>query len=88
MASAALIVKADGSFEATPELKLRLQLEPGTRLELVQQDGAEYRFRAPSTRREVKSWRDLEGFLADSTADPNRELDEERVAELRRDSSE
>jgi hypothetical protein len=86
MASAALIVKDDGSFEATPELLQKLRLVPGTRLEFVQQDGAELRFRAPCEMREIKSWRDLEGILADSAADPNRDLDEERLAELKRDT--
>jgi hypothetical protein len=86
MASAALIVRDDGSFEATPELKMKLQLAPGSRLELVQQEGAEFRFLAPTAMREIHGWRDLEGVLADSPADPNRGLEEERLAELKRDA--
>jgi hypothetical protein len=86
MASAALIVKDDGSFEATPELKLKLRLAPGSRLELVQQDGMEFRFRAPAAMREIHGWRDLEGILADFPGDPNRELEQERLEELKRDA--
>ena len=86
MASPALIVRDDGSIEATPELKEKLRLIPGTRLELVEQDGQELRFRAPSYAREIRGWRDLEGVLADSDADPNFELEQERLAELRPDA--
>ena len=86
MASAALIVKDDGSFEATPELKKLLRMEHGTRLEFVRQDGAEFRFRAPYEMREIHGWQDLEGILADSPADPNRDLEQERLAELKRDA--
>ncbi len=84
--SLALIFHEDGSIEATPELKQKLQLKPGTRLELVQQSGAEFRFRMPSLMKDITSWRDLEGILADSTADPNRDLEQERLAELDRDA--
>jgi len=82
----ALIFHEDGSIEATPELKRKLELVHGTRLELVQQEGTEFRFRVPPEMREIHGWRDLEGILADSPADPNRDLDEERLAELKRDS--
>jgi hypothetical protein len=64
----ALIFHEDGSIEATPELKEKLQLASGSRLELVQQDGAEFRFRAPSEMRVIHGWRDLEGILADSSS--------------------
>ncbi len=84
--SLALIFHEDGSIEATPELKQKLQLKPGTRLELVRQSGAEFRFRMPSLMKDITSWRDLEGILADSTADPNRDLEQERLAELDRDA--
>jgi hypothetical protein len=60
----ALIFHEDGSIEATPELKEKLQLAPGARLELVQQEGAEFHFRAPAAMREIHGWRDLEGILA------------------------
>jgi hypothetical protein len=83
--SLALIFHKDGSIEATPELKRKLQLVPGARLELIQQEGAEFRFRAPTAMREIESWRDLEGILADSPVDPNRDLDQERIAELKRE---
>jgi len=82
----ALIVHEDGSIEATPELKEKLHLAPGTRLELVQQSGREIRFRIPAPMKEIKSWRDLEGILADSAADPNRDLEQERLRELERDA--
>lgn len=84
--SAALIVQDDGSISATPELQESLHLSPGTRLELIKREGEEIRFRIPTAIREITSWRDLEGILADSAADPNAELDAERVAELKRDS--
>jgi hypothetical protein len=84
--SPALIFHEDGSIEATPELKHKLELVHGTRLELIQQDGTEFRFRVPSPMRDIHSWRDLEGILADSPADPNRDLEQERIAELKRDS--
>ena len=86
MASAALIVKDDGNFEATPELREALHMQPGTRLELVQQSGLELRFRMPVPTKEINSWRDLEGILADSPADPNRDLERERITELERDA--
>jgi hypothetical protein len=84
--SPALIFHEDGSIEATPELKQKLQLNPGARLELVQQSGTEVRFRMPVSTKEIRSWRDLEGILADSPADPNGELEQERLAELERDA--
>jgi hypothetical protein len=80
--SAALIVHEDGTFEATPELKDTLHLAPGTRLELVQRTSDEIRFRVPKVLREIKSWRDLQGILADSDADPNADLEAERLREL------
>ena len=84
--NAALIVHDDGSFEATPELKETLHLAPGTRLEFVQRSGEEIRFRVPLEFREIKSWRDLKGILADSPCDPNADLERERLQELERDS--
>lgn len=84
--NAALIVQDDGSISATPELQESLHLSPGTRLELIKREGEEIRFRIPSPMREIKSWRDLEGILADSAADPNAELEAERVTELKRDA--
>ena len=84
--SAALIVQDDGSLSATPELKESLDLSPGTRLELVRREGEEVRFRIPTPMKEIKSWRDLEGILADSEGDPNAELEAERIAELKRDA--
>jgi hypothetical protein len=62
--SLALIFHEDGSIEATPELKQRFQLMRGARLELVGQEGAEFRFRAPAAMREIHDWRDLDGILA------------------------
>jgi hypothetical protein len=82
----ALIIHEDGSIEATPELKERLHLAPGTRLELVHQSGEEVSFRMPPPMREIKSWRDLRGILADSAADPTKDLEEERQRELERDA--
>jgi len=82
----ALIFHEDGSVEATPELKRKLELVHGNRLELVQQDGAEFHFRVPIEMREIHGWRDLEGILADSPVDLNRELDEERLSELKRET--
>ena len=84
--TAALIFHEDGSIEATPELKQQLQLKPGTRLELVQQTAIEVRFRVPSSMKQIEGWRDLEGILANSPADPNSELDQERIRELERDA--
>lgn len=84
--SLALIFHEDGSIEATPELKKKLQLAPGSRLELIEQEGSEFRFRAPTAMREIHGWRDLEGILADSPADPNRDLELERLDELKRDA--
>ena len=84
--NAALIVHDDGSFEATPELKDTLHLAPGTRLELVQRTGNEIRFRVPKIFPEIKSWRDLEGILADTPFDPNADLERERLRELESDS--
>jgi hypothetical protein len=80
--NAALIVHEDGSFEATSELKATLHLAPGTRLELVGKSGEEIRFRVPKVFREIRSWRDLQGILADSDADPNADLEAERLREL------
>jgi hypothetical protein len=80
--NAALIVHDDGSFEATPELMHTLHLAPGTRLELVQRTDDEIRFRVPKVFPEIKSWRDLQGILADSTADPNADLEREKLREL------
>lgn len=82
MATPALIIKDDGSFEATPELKEALHLKPGTRLELVESTGSDVKFHVPSYMREIKSWHDLEGILADSPHDPNAELEAERLKEL------
>jgi uncharacterized protein YlzI (FlbEa/FlbD family) len=82
MASAALIIKDDGSVEATPELGVALHLKPGTRLELVEQSAGEIHFRVPSYLREIHSWRDLEGILADPDFDPNLELELEKQREL------
>jgi hypothetical protein len=84
--NAALIVHDDGSFEATPELMDTLHLAPGTRLELVQRAGDEIRFRVPKVFPEIKSWRDLEGILADTDCDPNADLERERLLELERDA--
>lgn len=81
--TAALIVRDDGSFEATPELRASLHLKPGTRLELVKQSESEVQFRIPR-HRDIKSWRDLEGILTDSEHDPNAELEAERIRELNR----
>ena len=83
--SAAFVVQDDGSISATPELQESLHLVPGTRLELVRREGEEIRFRIPTLMQEIKSWRDLEGILADCPVDPNAELDAERIAELKRD---
>jgi len=80
--NAALIVHDDGSFEATPELREVLHLAAGTRLELVEQSSEEVRFRIPRWPAEIKSWRDLEGILADSDADPNADLELEKQREL------
>ena len=80
--NAALIVHDDGSFEATPELREALHLAAGTRLELVQQSSEEVRFRIPKWPAEIKSWRDLEGILAHSDADPNADLELEKQREL------
>jgi hypothetical protein len=85
--SPALIFHADGSIEATAELREKVHLVPGTRLELVQQSDSELRFRMPRATGPIRSWRDLQGILADSTADPNRDLDQERRSELERDAS-
>jgi hypothetical protein len=71
--SAALIFEDDGNITATPELKSRLSLKPGTRLELIQQSGAELLFRIPAPMREIHSWRGLQGILADTDADPQAE---------------
>ena len=82
----ALIFHEDGTIEATPELQQTLHLKPGTRLELVQQSGVELRFRIPPPMKEINGWRDLEGILSDSPADPNRDLEQERLLELERDA--
>ena len=83
---AALIFHEDGSFEATDELKQQLRLQPGTRLELVEQTGQEVHFRVPTyAPRTIKSWRDMEGFLAGSPVDLNEERKKERQRELERD---
>jgi hypothetical protein len=84
--SAALIVHEDGTLEATPELKDTLHLVAGSRLEFVQQTGDEVRFRMPKWPDEIRSWRDLQGILAHSDADPNAELELERLRELESDS--
>ena len=85
--SPALIFHEDGSIEATAELKQKVRLTPGMRLELVQQSDSELRFRMPKSSIEINSWRDLECILAESAADPNRDLEQERLAELERDAS-
>jgi hypothetical protein len=85
MASAALIVRQDGSIEATPELREALHMKPGTRLELVEHSGVEVRFRVPSPVADVHGWRDLRGTLADSTIDLNEERGKERQRELESD---
>jgi hypothetical protein len=85
--NAALIVHDDGSFEATPELKDALHLEAGTRLEFIQRTGREIHFRLPKSFPEIKSWRDLQGILANSDADPNADLERERLRELENDAS-
>jgi hypothetical protein len=84
--SPALIFHEEGTIEATPELKETLQRMPGARLELVHQSGAEFRFRMPTPMKEIRSWRDLEGILADSPADPNRDLEQERLREIESDA--
>jgi hypothetical protein len=84
--NAALIVHDDGSFEATPELKDTLHLAPGTRLEFVEKSGEEIRFRVPKVFPEIKSWRDLQGILADTPLDPNADLERERLRELESDT--
>jgi hypothetical protein len=83
--SLALIFHEDGTIEATAELKRKLRLAPGSRLELVEQEGSEFRFRAPGVMREINGWRDLEGILADSAVDPNDDLAQERISEVKRD---
>ena len=85
--SPALIFHADGSIEATAELRQKLHLVQETRLELVEQSESEIRFRMPKTNRPIHSWRDLEGVLAGSAADPTRDLEQERRIELERDAS-
>ena len=82
----ALIFHEDGTIEATPELKEKLHLKPGMRLELVQQAGTEVRFRMPSQKKEIDSWRDLEGFLAGSPVDLSAERKKERQRELESDA--
>lgn len=82
----ALIFHEDGTIEATAELKQKLHLKPGARLELIQQSGVELRFRMPQPMKEITGWRDLEGILADSAADPNGELEQERLLELKEDA--
>jgi bifunctional DNA-binding transcriptional regulator/antitoxin component of YhaV-PrlF toxin-antitoxin module len=82
MASAALIVKDDGSFEATPELREVLHMQPGTRLELVEREGDEVRFRVPAGSEDLQGWRSLRGMLADSPVDLNEERRKEREREL------
>ncbi len=84
--SAALIVHDDGSFEATPELKEALHLTPGTRLEFVHRSGSEIHFKLPKVFPEIKSWRDLEGILAETDSDPNADLEAERLRELESDA--
>jgi hypothetical protein len=85
--NAALIFHDDGSIEATRELKDALHLIPGSRLELVQKSGEEIRFRMPKQLKNIGSWRDLEGILADSPLDPNAELEQDRLRELESDVS-
>jgi hypothetical protein len=84
--SRALIFNEDGSIEATPELKLQLNVTAGTRLELIQQDGSDLLFRIPPPEVEPQSWMSLRGILAHSSADPNAELDQERQRELELDA--
>jgi len=86
VSNAVLIVHDDGSFEATPELRNELHLAPGTRLEFVQRSGEEIRFRVPRAFPEIRSWRDLEGILADTDCDPNADLERERIRELNSDA--
>jgi hypothetical protein len=86
MASAALVVKDDGSFEATPELMNVLHMQPGTRLELVQREGDEVRFRVPAGAEELQGWRSLRGMLAGSPVDLNEERRKERERELASDN--
>ena len=83
--NAALIVHEDGSFEATPELQETLHLAAGTRLEFVQRSGSEIKFKVPKVWPEIKSWRDLEGILADTDSDPNADLEQDRLRELESD---
>jgi len=83
--AAALIVKDDGSIEATPELREALHMKPGTRLELVEHSAQDVHFRVPSPPQEIRSWRDLEGYLADSPIDLNEERRKERQRELERE---
>jgi hypothetical protein len=87
VSNAALIIHDDGSIEATRELKEALHLMPGSRLEFVQKTGDEIRFRMPKQLKQIESWRDLEGILADSPLDPNTELERDRLQELERDVS-
>ena len=84
--SAALIFHEDGSIEATPELKDTLHLAPGSRLEFVQQSGEEIRFRMPTWPDEIRNWRDLQGILANSSADPNADLERDKLRELESES--
>jgi hypothetical protein len=85
MAGAALIVKDDGSIEATPELREALHMKPGTRLELVEHSDQEAHFRVPSPGQGIRNWRDLGGLLADSAVDLSEERRKERQGELERD---
>ena len=84
--AAALIVKDDGSIEATPELWEALHMRPGTRLELVEHSAQDVHFRVPSTPPEIRSWRALEGYLADSSIDLNEERRKERQRDLEREA--
>lgn len=79
---AALVVREDGTLEATPELNETLHLTAGSRLELVDNDGTELRFRVSAWPAEIKNWRDLEGILKHVAADPNADLEDDKRREL------
>ncbi len=86
LGNAALIVHDDGTIEATRELKDALHLVPGSRLEFVQKSGEEISFHMHASPKDIGSWRDLEGILADTAFDPNAGLERDRLRELESDT--
>lgn len=81
MAAYPIVVVDDALLKKLPEeFRDDPRYQCGSSLELV--PVAEATMPSLSYERKIESWRDLEGILADSSFDPNAELEAEKQREL------